>query len=101
MSKKKHRSKKRKKLNLKRNQSHQKQPISLQEAPLAKTTKKTENQAEKNKEELLPLTYPPHVLKKDLLKTLIITLIILALELSLYYYDKSHNLVNLLKSIHQ
>ncbi len=101
MSKKKHRSKKRKKLHLKRQPRREKQLIPPQQVTAVKAVKKTESQLEKNKEELLPLTYPPHVLKKDLLKTLIITLIILSLELLLYYYDKSHNLVNLLKNIHQ
>ncbi|NOY14702.1 MAG: hypothetical protein GXP43_00605 [bacterium] len=48
-----------------------------------------------DQENLAPLTYPPELLKKDILKTMLITFFILLFQISLYWYDKSFGLTTL------
>ncbi len=50
---------------------------------------------EAEEEEMAPLTYPPHLLKKDLLKTAVITIIILGIQMGLYYYDQNFGIESL------
>ena len=55
---------------------------------------KTES-IEVGQDEMVPLTYPPHLLKKDLLKTAVITIIILGIQMGLYYYDQNFGIESL------
>ncbi len=53
------------------------------------------NNLAQSQDETVPLTYPPQLLKADLVKTLIITVFIILSQLTLYWYDQKYGLSHL------
>jgi len=85
------RSRRRLKKRYQKRRQYQPPPLLKVQTPTPKETTQTTPDGS-----LAPLTYPPKLLKKDLLKTFIITCLIILTQVWLYWLDRNGYLANIL-----